>query len=52
MILDVLKNVDGLGKSLEIRTSVFGGCGKGGQRVRVGDGGPYVRVRNMIVGGR
>lgn len=52
MILDVLNNVDGLGKNLEIHTSVFGGCGKSGQRVRVGDGGPHIRVRNMIVGGR
>jgi len=48
----VLNNVDGLGKNLEIHTSVFGGCGKSGQRVRVGDGGPHIRVRNMIVGGR
>ncbi|MCD6502814.1 MAG: TldD/PmbA family protein [Thermoplasmata archaeon] len=52
MILEVLKNIDGIGKDLEIRTSVFGGCGKSGQRVRVGDGGPHIRVRNMIVGGR
>ncbi len=50
-ILDVLKNVDAVAKDLKIRTSVFGGCGKENQLVRVGDGGPHVRVRKIIVGG-
>ncbi|MCX8198815.1 MAG: TldD/PmbA family protein [Sulfolobales archaeon] len=50
-ILDVLNNVDAVAKDLKIRTSVFGGCGKENQLVRVGDGGPHVRVRKIIVGG-
>lgn len=52
MILETLKEVDGVGKDLKVRTSVFGGCGKLGQMVRVGVGGPHVRVRKMVVGGR
>ena len=50
-ILETLMNVDAVGKDLVVHTSVFGGCGKGGQRVRVGDGGPHVRVRNLTIGG-
>ncbi|MEM2579130.1 MAG: TldD/PmbA family protein [Desulfurococcaceae archaeon] len=50
-ILDVLKNVDAVAKDLKIRTSVFGGCGKENQLVRVGDGGPHIKVRKIIVGG-
>ena len=52
MILETLKEVDGVGRDFRVRTSVFGGCGKTGQRVRVGDGGPHVRIRRMVVGGR
>ena len=52
MILETLKQVDAVGKDLEMRTSVFGGCGKHGQMVRVGFGGPHVRVRKIVVGGR
>jgi len=51
-ILDTLKTVDAVGRDLRIRTSVFGGCGKMGQNVKVGFGGPHVRVRRMVVGGR
>ncbi len=52
MILETLKEVDAVGRDLEIRTSVFGGCGKGGQTVKVGFGGPHVRVRKIVIGGR
>ena len=52
LILETLKTVDAVGDDLSIRTSVFGGCGKMGQMVRVGDGGPHIRVRKMTVGGR
>lgn len=52
LILDTLKTIDAVGKDLAIRTNVFGGCGKMGQTVRVGFGGPHVRVRKMTVGGR
>ena len=52
LILDTLKTIDAVGKDLAIRTNVFGGCGKMGQTVRVGFGGPHVRVQKMTVGGR
>ncbi len=52
MILETLLEVDAVGRDLEVRTSVFGGCGKGGQTVKVGFGGPHVRVRKMVIGGR
>ncbi len=52
LILDVLKSVDAVGKDLRVRTSVFGGCGKDGQTVKVGLGGPHIRVRKITVGGR
>ena len=51
-ILETLKTVDAVGKDLKMTTSVFGACGKGGQRATVGIGGPHVRVRKMTVGGR
>ncbi len=51
-ILDVLKKVEAVGRDLKVTTSVFGGCGKGGQLVRVGDGGPHLLVGELIVGGR
>lgn len=51
LILDALKRVDAVGSDLVVRTSVFGGCGKSGQMVRVGDGGPHVRVREFTLGG-
>ena len=52
LILETLKTVDAVGRDFEMRTSVFGGCGKMGQGVRVGAGGPHIRVRRMTVGGR
>ncbi len=51
MILETLKNVDMVANDLKVKTSVFGGCGKGGQMVRVGDGGPHVRVSRITIGG-
>ncbi len=51
-ILETLRYVDAVGKDFKVRTSVFGGCGKNGQMVRVGDGGPHVRVRKITIGGR
>mgnify|MGYP000035218489 CR=1 FL=1 len=46
--LDVLKNIDALSKEMEVGDPGF--CGKG-QLVPVGDGGPFTRIRNVIVGG-
>lgn len=51
LILETLKNVDAVADDLVVHTSVFGGCGKGGQHARVGDGGPHIRVHNLTVGG-
>lgn len=51
LILETLRRVDAVGKDFTVRTSVFGGCGKSGQTVRVGDGGPHVRVREITIGG-
>ena len=51
-ILEALKNVRAVGRDFEVETSVFGGCGKQGQLVRVGTGGPHVLVDGIVVGGR
>jgi TldD protein len=50
-ILETLMNVELVARDLMITTSVFGGCGKDGQMVRVGDGGPHIRVSRIVVGG-
>lgn len=50
--LETLQDVDAVGKDVQIRTSIFGGCGKDGQTVRVGHGGPHVRIGGVAVGGR
>jgi len=47
-ILEMLLKVDGVGS--DFRMGV-GFCGKGGQTVPVGDGGPHVRVTEATVGG-
>ena len=52
MVLETLETIDAVGKDLKISTSAFGGCGKGGQMVRVGDGGPHVRIRKITLGGQ
>lgn len=50
-ILETLMSVDAVAKDLKVITNVFGGCGKDGQTVRVGFGGPHIRVRKLVVGG-
>jgi len=47
-VLETLKNVDGVGSDFRLG---IGFCGKSGQSVPVGDGGPHVRIRNAMVGG-
>lgn len=49
-ILEMLKHVDAASKEVAIFTSPFGGCGKMGQMVHVGDGGPSLRSM-LLVGG-
>ncbi len=46
--LDTLMLVDGIGKDFEIG---YGRCGKG-QTVFISDGGPHVRVKKILIGGR
>ena len=50
MILEVLKRVSAIGDQKSFSYS-DGICGKGGQSVRVCDGGPYIRVEDITVGG-
>ena len=46
--LDALKRVSGVSKDFVFSP---GFCGKGGQTVPVSDGGPYVRIDGILVGG-
>ncbi|MEJ2277506.1 MAG: TldD/PmbA family protein [Candidatus Lokiarchaeota archaeon] len=48
MTLETLNRITALGKELSYSDGM---CGKGGQSVRVCDGGPYIRVDNVTVGG-
>lgn len=50
-ILEMLKYIDAVADNVEISTSPFGGCGKFGQMVHVGDGGPTLRASKLLVGG-
>jgi len=50
-ILETLMSVDAVAKDLKVVTNVFGGCGKDSQTVKVGFGGPHIRVRKLVVGG-
>ena len=47
--LDTLRNIDALGDDFRFGSPGF--CGKG-QYVPVCDGGPHVRIRDAVVGGR
>lgn len=47
-ILEMLLKVDGVGSDFKMGV---GFCGKSGQTVPVGDGGPHVRVKEATVGG-
>ncbi len=46
--LDILNNVTGVGSDFDLSV---GFCGKDGQTVPVGDGGPHIRVSKATVGG-
>ena len=46
--LDILNNVTGVGSDFNLSV---GFCGKDGQTVPVGDGGPHIRVSKATVGG-
>ena len=51
-VFDTLNNIDMIGDDLEWIGNGPGGCGKGGQHpLRVGIGGPHIRIQNCVVGG-
>lgn len=51
-VFETLMNIDAIGNDLVIYGGL-GGCGKGGQSpLRVSDGGPHIRIRNVTIGGR
>jgi TldD protein len=50
MTLEVLKKINAIGNRKTFNYS-DGICGKSGQGIRVCDGGPYIRIKDIIVGG-
>jgi len=47
-----LEHIDAIGDDLKMFGGL-GGCGKGGQSpLRVSDGGPHIRIRDVVVGGK
>lgn len=49
MTLETLLNIDAVSRDFEMKMP--GTCGKNGQGMPVDNGGPYVRVRELVVGG-
>jgi TldD protein len=51
-VFQTLQSIDRIGSDFKMHGGL-GGCGKGGQSpLRVGDGGPHCRIRNVVIGGR
>jgi TldD protein len=50
MTLDTLMNIEAVSKDFEMEMP--GNCGKSGQSMPVNGGGPYVRVKEVVVGGQ
>lgn len=50
LTLETLMNIDAVSSDFEMKMP--GMCGKNGQGMHVDNGGPHVRVREMVVGGR
>ena len=50
MVLETLANALGVSRDFEIEMP--GNCGKNGQGMAVNGGGPYVKVREIVVGGQ
>lgn len=48
MTLEVLNRISAIGKNIHYSDGM---CGKGGQSVRVCDGGPHIRINDIMVGG-
>ncbi|MBN1665570.1 MAG: TldD/PmbA family protein, partial [Anaerolineales bacterium] len=52
-VFDTLLNIDRIGNDLQWDPNGPGGCGKGGQApLRVGIGGPHIRIQNCVIGGQ
>jgi TldD protein len=51
-VFETLMNIDRIGDDLGFAPNSAGGCGKGAQYpLRVGLGGPHIRIQNCVVGG-
>ena len=51
-VFQTLSSIDAVCSDFKLHGGL-GGCGKGGQSpLRVGDGGPHCRMRNVVIGGR
>jgi len=51
-VFETLKNIDAIGNDLKLYGGL-GGCGKGGQSpLRVSNGSPHMRIRNVVIGGK
>lgn len=51
-VFQTLHNIDAVGDDLQLHGGL-GGCGKDGQSpLPVSDGGPHIRIRNVVIGGR
>ena len=48
LILEILNRVSAIGNKVEFSDGI---CGKGGQRIRNCNGGPYLRVEDVVMGG-
>ncbi len=51
-VLDTLQNIDAVGTDFAMKIFAFSGCGKNGQVVKVGSGGPHIKINRVAVGGR
>ena len=52
-VFDTLLHIDKIGDKVEWYPNTPGGCGKGEQfPLRVGTGGPYVRIQDCVIGGQ
>jgi TldD protein len=52
-VFETLLNIDAIGDQVVWNPISPGGCGKGNQYpLRVGTGGPYVRIQNCMIGGQ
>jgi TldD protein len=52
-VFDTLMNIDRIGNDIGFQQNGPGGCGKGDQApLRVGLGGPHIRIQNCMIGGQ